>query len=523
MTTEHTGCNPQLIKLLAAIMWLTVIATAILGFAVEMWIGYTFVGVVVITHIIVAIVAKYKAKLSIILIPKEFYNQVTKVVEDLYADYEKVLKIQDSDDTDDPIDVRRLFLADITRCYSGLGLPIDFNTKEGLGWLYFFALTKGCEHGQNYANRAQLIATYQQNAENEIPGIQIQTNSNPSTSDIFEVSEFLLEYDTELRMKFLVDIYRFASIAAKADNTVTNKEAEWLSSILTLQEHKTEEVVPENVEDVEDVEEDEIKLDELIGLESVKKEVETMTNFIRIQQERAAKGLKPSPVSYHCVFTGNPGTGKTTVARILARIYKHLGVVSSGHLVETDRSGLVAEYIGQTAAKTNAIIDSALDGILFIDEAYSLIDGGANDYGQEAIATLVKRMEDNRDRLIVILAGYTDEMKDFIDSNPGLQSRFRHFIDFPDYSAEQLVQIFEANMKRYDYCFDDGAKQQLMQIIQKAVAKKDNNFGNGRWVRNLFERTLEQQANRLARVPNLTTDILSTITTEDIPLTTETI
>lgn len=259
-----------------------------------------------------------------------------------------------------------------------------------------------------------------------------------------------------------------------------------------------------------------MELESLIGLTSVKKEIQTLTNFIKIQQEREKQGLKSSSLSYHCVFTGNPGTGKTTVTRIVADIYKELGVLRKGHLVETDRAGLVAEYVGQTAVKTNKIIDSALDGVLFIDEAYSLIGGGENDYGKEAIATLLKRMEDDRDRLVVILAGYTKEMKDFIDTNPGLQSRFNRYIEFPDYTAEELYQIFELNMKKFDYRLADGAKEQLMQYFEQAVANKDKNFGNGRFVRNTFEKVLEHQANRLASVSNLTTEQLSEITIEDL-------
>lgn len=258
------------------------------------------------------------------------------------------------------------------------------------------------------------------------------------------------------------------------------------------------------------------ELDSLIGLASVKKEVQTLTNFIKIQQKREEQGLKSSSLSYHCIFTGNPGTGKTTVARIVARIYKELGVLKRGHLVETDRAGLVAEYVGQTAVKTNKIIDSALDGVLFIDEAYSLVGGGESDYGKEAIATLLKRMEDDRDRLVVILAGYTEDMKRFIDSNPGLQSRFNRYIEFPDYSAEELLQIFEVNMCKYDYHFGDGAKEVLRQYLENAVANKDANFGNGRFVRNVFEKALERQANRLASENNLTTERLSAIEKEDI-------
>lgn len=257
-------------------------------------------------------------------------------------------------------------------------------------------------------------------------------------------------------------------------------------------------------------------LDGLIGLNSVKEEVKTLRNYIIIQQEREKKGLKTTPVSYHCVFTGNPGTGKTTVARIVADVYRSLGVLKKGHLVETDRSGLVADYVGQTATKTNKIIDRALDGVLFIDEAYSLATGGDNDYGKEAIATLLKRMEDNRDRLVVILAGYSDEMKQFIDSNPGLQSRFNRYIHFPDYNADELFQIFEANCKKNDYVMTDEAKTVLKSLLEKAVAEKDKNFGNARFVRNLFEKTLERQANRLSKQENLSKEMLTEITIEDL-------
>ena len=257
-------------------------------------------------------------------------------------------------------------------------------------------------------------------------------------------------------------------------------------------------------------------LDNLIGLNSVKEEVKTLRNYILIQQEREKQGLKSTPVSYHCVFTGNPGTGKTTVARIVADVYRSLGVLKKGHLVETDRSGLVADYVGQTATKTNKIIDRALDGVLFIDEAYSLATGGDNDYGKEAIATLLKRMEDNRDRLVVILAGYSDEMKQFIDSNPGLQSRFNRYIHFPDYNADELFQIFEVNCQKHDYVMNDEAKAALKSLLEKAVSQKDQNFGNARFVRNLFEKTIERQANRLSKQGFYSKDTLTEIREEDL-------
>ena len=303
--------------------------------------------------------------------------------------------------------------------------------------------------------------------------------------------------------------YVFPSKNAKSlpKEVTTNKKVETSSEVIPNTPQK--ECNPDEAIDQE--------LKSLIGLNSVKQEVQTFSNFIAIQQERAVKGLKNSAVSYHCVFTGNPGTGKTTVARILAKIYKKLGVVSKGHLVETDRAGLVAEYVGQTAVKTNKIIDSALDGVLFIDEAYSLISGSENDFGKEAIATLLKRMEDNRDRLIVILAGYTKNMKDFIDSNPGLQSRFNRYIEFPDYSSDELLQIFESNMKKYEYHFGEGAKENLQQYFENEVAHKDANFGNGRLVRNVFEKTLERQANRLASEKDLSAERLSEILIDDLP------
>ncbi len=259
------------------------------------------------------------------------------------------------------------------------------------------------------------------------------------------------------------------------------------------------------------------ELDALVGLASVKEEIKTLSNFIKIQQKRKEQGLKSSSVSYHCVFTGNPGTGKTTVARIVAQIYKDLGILSKGHLVETDRAGLVAEYVGQTAVKTNKIIDSALDGVLFIDEAYSLI-GTGQDYGKEAIATLLKRMEDNRDRLVVILAGYSKEMQDFINTNPGLQSRFNRYIEFPDYSAEELLQIFEKNVEKFDYKLQNEVRQAMKEFFHNAVENKNANFGNARFVRNIFEKTLEKQANRLSTDPDLDTDELTLITIADLPI-----
>ena len=260
------------------------------------------------------------------------------------------------------------------------------------------------------------------------------------------------------------------------------------------------------------------ELDELIGLGSVKQEVRSLANFVKLQKQREAQGLKTAKVSYHLVFYGSPGTGKTTVARIVGRIYKDLGVLKKGHTVETDRGGLVAEYMGQTAVKTDSIIDKALDGVLFIDEAYSLVPegGNGNDYGQEAISTLLKRMEDNRDRLVVIIAGYKNEMQRFIDSNPGLQSRFNRYIDFPDYTGEELASIFKMYMKKNQYTLTPDAEEYLLERFEYAVANKTRNFGNARYARNVFEKSIQQQANRLADESNLTKAQLTELTVEDL-------
>lgn len=258
------------------------------------------------------------------------------------------------------------------------------------------------------------------------------------------------------------------------------------------------------------------ELSSLIGLKSVKEEVQRLTNFIKVQQMRRQCGLMTTPISYHCVFTGNPGTGKTTVARILAGIFKGLGILSKGQLVETDRSGLVAEYVGQTAVKTNKVIDSAMDGVLFIDEAYSLAQGGQNDFGTEAISTLLKRMEDDRNRLIVILAGYGNEMKQFIDTNPGLQSRFNRYIEFSDYSVDELLEIYMKNVFKHDYSITENAKSKAKKVIEIAYAEKDKNFGNARFVRNLFEKTLENQAMRLVSDSNIDREQLILIKQSDL-------
>ncbi|MCR4854472.1 MAG: AAA family ATPase [Prevotella sp.] len=259
------------------------------------------------------------------------------------------------------------------------------------------------------------------------------------------------------------------------------------------------------------------ELDELIGLEGVKHEVRSLANFVKVQKMREAKGLKSPKMSYHLVFTGSPGTGKTTVARIVARIYKDLGILKKGHLVETDRSGLVGQYVGQTAPRVNAVCDSALNGVLFIDEAYAITQSeSSSDYGAEAVATLLKRMEDDRDKLVVIVAGYTKEMKQFIAANPGLQSRFNKYINFPDYTATELYDIFRLYLRKNEYTITKEAAAYMKNELELVVENKSRNFGNARYVRNLFEKAIQQQANRIAKERNISKDELVKITLDDL-------
>ena len=258
------------------------------------------------------------------------------------------------------------------------------------------------------------------------------------------------------------------------------------------------------------------ELDALVGLDSVKAEVRKLAELVKFNAARQKAGLPADALTSHFVFTGNPGTGKTTIARILARIYRKLGVLKRGHLVEVDRSKLVAGYVGQTAIQTNAVIDAALDGVLFIDEAYSLASGGSSDFGREAIATLLKRMEDQRDRLVVIVAGYEDEMRQFVDSNPGLKSRFTKYIRFPDYSASEMTKIFLSILSLQNYTCSKAAEIAARTQMEAAAAKGGRTSGNARFVRNFIASVKERMAMRVMSDGVATKGELQRIEAEDI-------
>ena len=251
-----------------------------------------------------------------------------------------------------------------------------------------------------------------------------------------------------------------------------------------------------------------------IGLQTVKEEVHNLINMASVYQLRRQHDLPTTDMSLHLVFTGNPGTGKTMMARMMARIYRSLDILSRGQLVEVDRSGLVAGYVGQTAIKTQKVIEKAMGGVLFIDEAYALNGRSENDFGQEAIDTILKAMEDHRDDLVVIVAGYTDLMDRFIHSNPGLESRFNRFLLFDDYTTDEMVEIFRMQCKKGCYQLTEEAQPLIRDYIAEESA--DDSFGNARGVRNLFEHVLVAQNNRLAAMEKITREDLMTITADDV-------
>lgn len=330
----------------------------------------------------------------------------------------------------------------------------------------------------------------------------------------------LIREMTERNIRRLSDDIRRADIGvSKAKDTPVEKSAAVETTADVENCAVVGKIPDDNSEDIADTTEPIEKLlaelDTYIGLERVKREVQSLINTARIYKLRRDGELPTVDTSLHMVFSGNPGTGKTMIARFMARVYRSLGLLSKGHLVECDRSSLVAGFVGQTAQKTAEVLKSALGGVLFIDEAYSLTASEGQDYGPEAVDTILKYMEDHRDDIVVIVAGYGDLMDDFIDSNPGLRSRFNNYIFFDDYSPEELMQIFNLNLSRGLYKLGNGAEKLLCEYFS-SCAENAADFGNARGVRNTFERVLRAQADRLAAVAEPSRDELTLITREDI-------
>jgi len=465
-----------------------------------------------------------------------FSKELVTVSNALESDEELIQfleKVSPDPKTDQRIIIRACILFDLAQISRTL---VDHNTKptgeSGLG--YTAGRLQGTSEFLNELNYERFRAMHDAgqwktvadsilDVSNPITLTITEGGKNPeSRNSAFSLPAVLYFSGNPLFEKYAVALCRFSTVIAKADGMISPHEEILLKQIYENAHNPIPEIAFGNLKITPDNKDQSLndvlaELDLLVGLNTVKQEVRTLINFAKVQTEREKLGLKSPGISYHLVLTGSPGTGKTTVARIVSKIYNKLGILKKGQLVETDRSGLIAEYTGQTSVKVNKAVDSALDGVLFIDEAYSLVDDNKHSYGSEAIAALLKRMEDDRERLVVMVAGYTVEMKDFIEANSGFKSRFNKYIEFPDYTPDEMSEIFERLCNGLDYQLDDEARAQVSSLFITAYEQRDRSFGNGRYVRNIFEKAMELQANRVAGIFPLTKEILMSIVLADIP------
>ncbi len=348
---------------------------------------------------------------------------------------------------------------------------------------------------------------------------------NKSTEKNLKSLEYLIkhdiEHDTKYADKMASLFYEYSQCLLKADGVLDGDEELKLKSVSELIQKISHSKVTSSekpVEGVETIEQVMEKINALVGMDNIKDEIKSFINFVSIRGERDKRKLPVTPLSLHAVFYGPPGTGKTTIARLLGRVYKALGLLQSGHLIETDRAGLVAGFVGQTAIKTDELVTKAKDGVLFIDEAYTLVpENSSNDFGRESIDTILKRMEDMREGFAVIAAGYTDEMERFIDSNPGLKSRFSRYFYFNHYTPEELLKIFNIFADNVEFKLSSEAESKLKELITHFYNIRSKSFGNARFVRNVFDKIVQNQADRLASLAAFTDELLCEVTVEDIP------